>query len=606
MATSHQLSVLTNASVKPPRNPSTGLSSSLHERPVTISGRFSGIYYDDYDEEREERGEVLETRSRPKFASTADPAALLHLSNLSDEEFYEKLLQLKNEQRKLLQKCEQIYIEKHKGVIEPTFPLDKDDVLSSPQTEKQDRLLSPTSAEINDTMATADRSVTPALREGRITPPLSTGHSPLNLQSRKPPTGRLTHTFVAKSLPSPKWEIPERPSSAPISREHAQSLDDLRERATALRKSIEYSDEEDIFDDTVSEPYKPRDISLAMSRIEDMWDNFQIEDYAPRRSERHIRVSSATVTRKEKKAKDDNWRHRLTVPEPFNMTLRDENKEKKKTKTQIEFEELRLQKEKEAEEECVKKFKATPVPAHVYLPLFDEIMEKGEHRRRHVRAMSEEVLKSQEKPFSFLKREADKKQHQLMTRECSQERKGTEKQTFKAKPVPQYIFDRAVDDKIMEEEEYRKIRMKMRSDELLRSASLPPNMEARQKMFEQKKKEQKLKSKRKSQKTHARPRVSHQVPNYDALYRQFQEELQRRKGERESTVAHPFRLETQRVLSSREKERIRREIEKDNERFKENRWPHKMSRGKPRSLGRFSKTFSKLTFHCHLIGDFLN
>lgn len=597
MATSHQLSVLTNSSVKPPLNPSTGLSSSLHERPVTVSGRFSGIYYDDYDEEREGRGEVLDTSSLPKFANTADPAAIIQLSNLSDEEFYAKLLQLKSEQRKLLQKCEEVYIEKHKGVIEPTFPVHSHKGTDEEATRQQaqhkvQRPVSPLSAEIRESLATSQRCTTPPLREGGITPPLSAGHSPANRDHYssfgKPPTGRFVHTIVSKSVASPKFDL-ERPSSAPISREHAQSLDDLRERAYELRRSIESGDDDDddyIPDDTVSEPYKPKDISLAMSRIEDMWDNFQIDDYAPRRSDRQPRISSATVTHKEKKRREDNWRHRLTIPEPFSMTLREERKEKRKTKTQIEFEETQLARERAEEDECIKQFKATPVPAHVYLPLYDEIAEKAEHRRRHVRAMSAELLKSQEKPFNFVKREADKKQHQLMTRQCNQQGQPLQKETFKAKPVPEYIFDRSVDDKLMEEEEYRKIRMKMRSEELLRSASLPPNMEARQKMLEQKKKEQKLKSKRKSQKSHSRPRISHNVPNYDALYRQFQDELQRRKCERESTVAQPFRLETHRVLSSRQKEKIKRDIEKESEGLKENRWPYK-TRTKPRSLGKF-------------------
>lgn len=180
-----------------------------------------------------------------------------------------------------------------------------------------------------------------------------------------------------------------------------------------------------------------------------------------------------------------------------------------------------------------------------------------------------------------------------MTRQCNQQGQPLQKETFKAKPVPEYIFDRSVDDKLMEEEEYRKIRMKMRSEELLRSASLPPNMEARQKTLEQKKKEQKLKSKRKSQKSHSRPRISHNVPNYDALYRQFQDELQRRKCERESTVAQPFRLETHRVLSSRQKEKIKRDIEKESEGLKENRWPYK-TRTKPRSLGYLSMSLDSL------------
>ena len=563
MATSHQLSVLTNSSVKPPLNPVTGLSSSLHERPATISDRFSGVYYDDYDEEREGRREVLDTSSRPRFANTADPASVMYLSNLTDEEFYDKLLELKNEQRRLLQKCEEVYMEKHQGVIEPTFPFhiqgsNKRQVeQSSYSANKNEQPPLPVSVEVREPFLAPQRSATPPLREGRITPPLSHAESDLHSSYSKPPTGRLTHTINPKTVTSPKWNVPPRPSSAPLMRDRAQSLDELRERAAVLQKSFDSEDEEAyIPDDTVSEPYKPKDISLAMSRIEDMWDNFQIEDYIPKRSDRQPRVSSATVTRKEKKIKEDNWRHRLTVPEPFNMTLRDEKKEKKKTKTQIELERQRLLQEMEIDEELGKKFKAAPVPAHVYLPLYDEIMEKGESRRRHVRAMSEEVLKSQEKPFNFTKREADKKQHQLMMRQCSQERKTVEKPEFKAKPVPNYIFDKSIDDKLMEEEEYRKIRMKMRSEELLRSASLPPNMEARQRMQEQKKKEQKMKTRRKGQKSYPRPKTSHEVPNYDALYRQFQTELQRRKSQRESTIAQPFRLEARdRILQSRQKMR---------------------------------------------------
>ena len=590
MATSHQLSVLTNSSVKPPLNPVTGLSSSLHERPKTISGRFSGVYYDDYDEEREGRREFLDTSSRPRFANTADQVSVMHLSNLSDEEFYDKLLQLKNDQRKLLQKCEKMYIEKHQGVIEPTFPFhiqgSNKEQAELCSAEKREQPPTHVSAELRESIIAPQRSATPPLRESRFTPPLSPAHQDLHSSYDKPPTGRLFHTINPKTGISPKRDLPARPSSAPLVRDRAQSLDELRERVAFLQKSLDSEDDEAyVPDDTVSEPYKPKDISLAMSRIEDMWDNFQIEDYVPRRSDREPRLSSGTATLKEKQIKEDNWRHRLTVPEPFNMTVRDEKKEKKKTKTQIELERQRLLKEMELDEELSKKFKATPVPAHVYLPLYDEIMEKGESRRRHVRAMSEEILKSQEKPFNFTKREADKKQHQLMKRQCSEERKTVEKPGFKAKAVPNYIFDKSIDDKLMEEEEYRKIRMKMRSEELLRSASLPPNMEARQITQEQKKKEQKMKTRRKGQKSYPRPKSRHDVPNYDALYRQFQTELQRRKSQRESTIAQPFRLETRdRIIQSRQMEKMRKD--KENQNLKENRWPHKAPKTKTRSLGK--------------------
>jgi protein FAM161A len=358
----------------------------------------------------------------------------------------------------------------------------------------------------------------------------------------KPPIGRRTIPAAAKSMASP---LP-RPSSSSLPREIARSLDDLRSAALGLKKSFEENDGDYVPDDTVSEPYRDRDRS--MTRIEHMWQNFSVDDYTPRRRRISLeRPSSATITRKEKQQKKDSWRHRLTIPEPFSMTLREEHKEKKKSKTIQEFEQKRTQKEIDEEEELKKKFKARPVPAHVYLPLFDEIQEKSEEKRRHIRQMSAELLKSQEKPFSFIKREEDRKMHQRLNRDCNnKEEKApvSTPETFKAKPVPKYIFDSTVDDKMMEEEEYRKIRIKMRAEELMRSAALPPTMNAREQMKEQKEREERMKSKKRSKSAKGihRPRINHEVPNYDALYRQFQQELQRRKGMRESTVAKPFRI----------------------------------------------------------------
>lgn len=589
MATTHSLSVLTNSSVKPPLNPKTGLSTTLHERPGPTLGRFSGVYYDDYDHDGQAEREIFDPKSTSrKFASTVDHASLLKLGNLSDEEFYQRLLELKNEQRKILQKCEKVYIEKHQGVIAPTFP--DEDLVSTKRSlrtyasQADDQTFRSETLVDEDGVLTCTRSKSPLAPEKCTSPEffeqdgiLKRDQSPqrdsLSDSMSKPPTGRPPVPYTAKSFTSPS-------RSAPVSREIARSLDDLREAALGLRKSFDDSDGDYVPDDTVSEPYRDQDRSY--SRIERMWNDFSIRDYAPRKQLE--RPSSATITRKEKKEKSDSWRHRLTVPEPFTMTIREERKEKKKSKNLLEFEEMTYQKQIKEEEELKKKFKAQPVPAHVYLPLYDEIQEKGEERRRHVRQSCAELLKSQEKPFSFIKREEDRKLHQTMERECNQKTEGKVKRTpesFKAKPVPKKIFDPSVDDKLMEEEEYRKIRIKMRSEELLRSATLPPNMHAREQMKEQKEREQKLRSKRKGRgtKSASRPRINHDVPNYDALYRQFQQELQKRKGMREATVSHPFRLETERTSKSAQ-ERIRKEIEREEQQLKENRWPYKLPRSK--------------------------
>ncbi|WAR19576.1 F161A-like protein [Mya arenaria] len=567
MATTHSLSVLTNSSVKPPRNPRTGLSQSLHEQPRQTLGRYSGIFYDDYDNHFGNEKEVYDPKSTSRIPKTADPATLIQLSNLSDDEFYQKLLELKGEQRKVLQKCEKIYIEKHKGEIVPTFcdqdsGEEKETSVEKPFSRTRDRPLNTdTFVDEDGVLVSTKRAKSPEIERYSPEPQSETS---------KPPTGRPPLAFTAKSFTSPA-----RPMSAPIPRDIARSLDDLRNSVNGLRKSFEASDDEYIPDDTVSEPYRERDRSF--SRIDEMWQNFSIEEYAPRRTLSKERPSSASMTRKEKTKKEETWRHRLTVPKPFTMTLREESKEKKKSRNMVEFEEKQSEQQIQEEEELKKKFKARPVPAHVYLPLFDEIQDKGEERRRQIRQSSADLLKSQEKPFSFMKREEDRKQHERFDRDCNQK---VEKQiktesapVFKAKPVPKFVFDSSVDDKLMEEEEYRKIRIKMRAEELLHTASLPPNMSARERMKVQKEREQKLKSKKKSGKSAARPRINHEVPNYDALYRHFQKELQRRKSMKEGTVTQPFRLETE-ATSKSARDKMKEQLEREEQLRREDRWPY--------------------------------
>ena len=299
--------------------------------------------------------------------------------------------------------------------------------------------------------------------------------------------------------------------------------------------------------------FESEELAIAMEQIEDMWENFSVDNYAPRPE----RPSSASMTRKEKENTVKEWRHRITIPKPFKMSIREENKHTDKLdKIKLEVALQRSERERQEEMECQKTFKATPVPAHIYLPLFDEIMEKEEARRQYVQQNSADLLRSQEKPFKFTKREQDRKNHQrprsasLSNINC--------KKTFKAKPVPSYLYDDSINDKMAEEEEYRKIRMKMHSENLLKQASLPPNMEARKYMEEQKRKDRRIKSAGKKKHT-SRSRVNHEVPDYDELYRHFQKELARRKREREATVVKPFNLYTTNIKSTTEK--VAREME---------------------------------------------
>ena len=563
MATTHGLTVLAHSCVKPPVNPKTGLSQTMHERATTYDAFYTDYFPDEnraFDENAWENGASVHARARPAVDSISK-----ELNDLNDEEFYEKLLQLKNEHKKTLTLCEQLYKRKVLGKEENGCSRAFGTVPS--QT-------APAALNGHCDVDTSEEFVSEAIVNKTDIHPVSS----------KPPTG--LHTFKSSSaVKSPGATAPmPRPSSAPIHRRRGsltRSLDEEVWAKLASERNISREKYDELVRDKEQEyvsrsTVEAEDLHNAMYRVEDMWENFSIDDYAPRGT--RVRPSSATVTKKERRQKE--WRHRITIPKPFKMTLREESKEKRKTKAQIEAEEkLRLQ-EFEEENECRKSFKAQPVPAHIYLPLYDEINERNEARRREVKQYSEQLLKSQERPFTFTVREMEK-QHHKRTHSAPQARP-QEKPAFRARPIPTHIFDDSIDGQIQEEEEYRKIRIKLRAEELLRKSSLPANMEARERAKKFQAKEKSMKSKKKGQ---HRPKVNHEVPDYDELYRHFQKELLRRKQEREGTVVQPFNLNTEK-LSSR-KEKILKDIERDEETLKENRWPYVNPRATPRrSLGR--------------------
>ena len=89
------------------------------------------------------------------------------------------------------------------------------------------------------------------------------------------------------------------------------------------------------------------------------------------------------------------------------MTLREARKKAQWLASPASFEPERQQAEKQGQEEaeCHRQFRAQPVPAHVYLPLYQEVMERNEARRRAGIQKRKELLLSSLKPFSFLEKE---------------------------------------------------------------------------------------------------------------------------------------------------------------------------------------------------------
>ena len=511
------------------------------------------------------------------------------LSGLSDEEFYSRLQELKSRHKQTLQLCEDIYNEKlasqrlGKGAttgMSPYVVTGNADGTSTMDTA----WIQPVHDDFqNDSF---NRSVD-ILRKGYSS---KYQDNVRDMSAAKPPTGKPKasdgtpsrsmsrknkRAWAGKSMDENYWKVPSTTST-----DGELSEDELHMEKPTGSTSRAQEDS----------------VMSSVSRIEEMWENFSVDEYAPRRRGRSNSLSrltssrSAQISAKKQKPvdKSSEWHHKITIPQPFNMTLREADKTKKKTRAMEEVEQEIEEKLLREEAECQKKFKATPVPAHIYMPVYEEITEEQEARRKHVQATCAQKLKEMQKPFKFTLREEERRKERCSQRNplsLLQKDKESKKQ-FKANPYPAHLFDNTVNDKFEEEEEYRKIRMQMRSEELMRSSSLPPNMSARGKDYTDGKSRQKLYAERARKAgitvDHKfKPRINDTVPEFEDMHRNFQRKMTMMKNHKEATVCKPFNLRTSQVAAARRK--IYEDIERDEESLKENRWPFQSSQARPLS-----------------------
>ena len=612
MATgTHSLSLVTNSCRKSAINPETGLALTQNEIPKNrlnttwhgFDGEFASA---EQTKSKTVKSKTVEFTSDTNHSPSHSPTVNVNghtfpvsdiksdLSNLTDDEFYHKLIELKEAHKKTLKLCESIYKQKLSGSADirldsnqvvdadttklkstqgPLVTVNKEFVLTA---ETPPKLAKPSGSGISKEFKDTFNSNLDALRKSYHGP----GDMVRDMSASKPPRPKTA---------SARMSTPQKKVRLQDEAQVAQSMDDNFWRARA--SDSEHSEDES---NVRSSPKRALHGSIdysntrsaAISRIQDMWDEFAIDDYAPRSRQRSSslsrieRCSSARDKYDEKKSKE--WRHRVTIPKPFNMTIREAMKaeEKRKSKAIEELEAERLEREKQEELELQKKFKAKPVPSHVYMPLYDEIMEEKESRKRYIHNNRAQLLKSQEKPFKFTKKENKMKAHLMhhqRTSSAPAEKCQTTKKEFKAKPYPSHIFNNNVMDKMQEEEEYRKIRMKMRSEELLKTSTLPPNMKARGQDYVEGKSRQKMYAERarKAGLTNEhkfKPRVNQDMPDFEELHKQFSKEMERRKYSKEATVVKPFSLRTEKIPSKKSK--VYEDIEKDESTLKEYRWPY--------------------------------
>ncbi|KAF7645992.1 hypothetical protein LDENG_00195320, partial [Lucifuga dentata] len=316
--------------------------------------------------------------------------------------------------------------------------------------------------------------------------------------------------------------------------------------------------------------------------IKNMWRDFKVSPlncHLSSSSLNSLPVDQKSYIQRKRKGKkkqqgrkheeQEPWKHRITIPKPFRMTLREAERRKRgiKTRSEIELENAELRRQLEELMECHRKFRASPVPAHVHLPLYDELQERNEERRRTLREREEKHLCTIQKPFSFLERERLKKEQkeQHAPQPSAQERV----KPFKAKPVPKSVYAAASGEQMKEEELYRSIKIQMRAEEMLHSASMPASMLARR--LNECKKPAGASVDGEKVFSHS-PKINKEVPDFNASYRRFQKHLERTKEVRPTTACEPFKLKTSQISSHRE--RILADIEKEQGSPRMTRWPH--------------------------------
>ncbi|XP_012969077.3 protein FAM161A isoform X2 [Mesocricetus auratus] len=213
-------------------------------------------------------------------------------------------------------------------------------------------------------------------------------------------------------------------------------------------------------------PGESRMTAYAKELINNMWTNFSVEDY--------IQYDSDVQTPKKTRRKPKPWVPTVTVPVPFEMTVREQKKREAALKARSDPQSRqKLLKRDEDDAECKKKFRANPVPSGMLQPAYEDVMRQNEERRRTVREKSKAALLASQKPFKFIAREEQKKQaiREKQLRDLFRSKRRTKR--FKARPVPHSVYKAAASDKSKEDKLSRDVSTQPRAEELPQSSSWP-------------------------------------------------------------------------------------------------------------------------------------
>ncbi|XP_058116861.1 uncharacterized protein LOC131288591 [Anopheles ziemanni] len=185
----------------------------------------------------------------------------------------------------------------------------------------------------------------------------------------------------------------------------------------------------------------------------------------------------------------------VTIPQPYKMTQREEEQRTLQellltSKSAFPSREALPEPASSSTAKPATQFRAHPVPITSRIPLFDTIMADQEYRNRLAKLNSEIELQSQIKPFHFSER-LNRGNSRCLSRSLSSPAllgtglelglDGPAKvRPFKAKPCPKKLFSSSFQTKAWEEEYFRFLNKRLRAEEMLRQATLPPSMARRE------------------------------------------------------------------------------------------------------------------------------
>ncbi|XP_063645892.1 protein FAM161A isoform X2 [Pan troglodytes] len=362
------------------------------------------------------------------------------------------------------------------------------------------------------------------------------------------------------SLSDSSRSVSEKNSYHPVSLMTSFSEPDLGQSSSLYVSSSE----EELPNLEKEYPRKNRMVTYAKELINNMWTDFCVEDYIRCKD---TGFHAAEKTRKKRKE----WVPTITVPEPFQMMIREQKKKEESMKSKSDIEMVhKLLKKQEEDPECKKKFRANPVPASVFLPLYHDLVKQKEERRRSLKEKNKEALLASQKPFKFIAREEQKRAaREKQLRDFLKYKKKTNR--FKARPIPRSTYGSTTNDKLKEEELYRNLRTQLRAQEHLQNSSPLPCRSAcgcrNPRCPEQ---AVKLKCKHK---------VRCPAPDFEDLPERYQKHLSEHKSPKLLTVCKPFDLHAS-PHASIKREKILADIEADEENLKETRWPYLSPRRK--------------------------